>query len=324
VAFPWAHARPSTVDERIGSFFQNHTGRHVTTAAGKSFFVPGVGYHAALIDKLNADRHIRRHTSGAAYDYIMYFDSDNLLTRPLTHADVFERYRGSSDPQTDRASRYQLHLPAVAWARYGAMHEAAWRSRLASMLGLSVPETRYTTMCRGGGLTYPAWMHSELRAHLHQVMGGRTLHEHAAHLLEDRKAHDHMAADYELMGGYLLYIAKGRGGVAWEVEDGSEEHPWGNQTHRADGTSRLPFPVLQRNSWSSNGFPLDKRLEYECILGANSRMAAEYQEWRLGVRLALGPGNVAVHPTHSMGWCEGLQAYTQLNKGSIGPQRRAT
>ena len=41
VAFPWAHARPSTVDERIGSFFQNHTGRHVTTAAGKSFFVPG-------------------------------------------------------------------------------------------------------------------------------------------------------------------------------------------------------------------------------------------------------------------------------------------
>ena len=117
----------------------------------------------------------------------MYFDSDNLLTRPLTHADVFERYRGSSDPQTDRASRYQLHLPAVAWARYGAMHEAAWRSRLASMLGLSVPETRYTTMCRGGGLTYPAWMHSELRAHLHQVMGGRSLHEHAAHLLEDRK-----------------------------------------------------------------------------------------------------------------------------------------
>ncbi len=266
-----------------------------------------VGYHAALIDKLDADRLVGLHTSGAAFEYIMYYDSDNLLTRPLRPSDIFELRLSDVGPGQN-ASRYLLRLPAIAWRRFGAMHEAAWRSRLATMLGLPNKDVRFSTMARGGGLTYPTWMHAGLREHLNGTLG-MSLHEQAARLLAEPRTHDHMAADYELMGGYLFYVLGG-GGVAWEVEDGSLEHPWSNETHRGDGTLGLPFPVLQQNSWAANGFTLDKRLEYECILGASVSLASEYDDWRWGIRTGRRVGKIDSHVAFA-GWCDGLRAFSE-------------
>ena len=177
-AFPWAHHLASDSDESIGARVLNLTGHAASTAYGKSFFRPGLGYMAQIIDKLRADELIRRATpSGVQHAYIMYFDSDNLLTRTLVPSDVFTR----------QASSWVLRLPAITYKRLGVMHEHAWRSLTAHMLG--VPRTNITLsfMCRHGGLLFPVWEYEPLRARLLSVLG-ETLFDRAAHLLSHRTA----------------------------------------------------------------------------------------------------------------------------------------
>jgi len=298
-AFPWVHARPSIADQLIVEFVKNRTGHSAPTSAGKSFFFPGVGYHAALIDKLDADLFIGSDDT-REWEYIMYYDSDNVLTRPLRPSDGF-----AIALKPDGQTRYQLRLVASAWASAQAvpratdvlsrrgwqMHEDAWRSHTAQMLNLTLAEVRYSTMTQGGGLMYPAWMHTQLRSHLLRTLG-KSLHEYAAALLEDRRKHEHMAADYELLGGYLKYVASDGGGVLWEEEDGSAAHPWRDE-------AALPFPVLQENSWLKQGLSLERRLDYECILGSSAREAEEYDQHKslLARKLA----------HRATGWCAGLQ-----------------
>jgi hypothetical protein len=314
-AFPWAQPRASDADARIAATFRARAGRPPSLSSGRSFLVPGVGYHAALIDKLDADALVGAHATRGPYAYIMYFDSDNLLTRPLVPADVFAAPPTAPDAPTApnaptapaarvapaapaalaaTATRYRLRLPAIAWRGLGATHEGAWRGRLARMLGLPPADVRLSTMCRGGGLTFPRWLHAPLRAHLNRTLGVG-LAEHAAALLEDQRRHDHMAADYELLGGYLYYVAPRRGDVVWDVEDGSAAHPWANASRRA------AFPVLQENSWTAGGLSIERRLEYECILGASRRAASALDAERVR--------SGAHRQGRQTGWCAGLSKH---------------
>ena len=90
-AFPWVTVRPTDTEVRIAAQFLNLTGRQADiNRAGHSFMVPGVGYHAAMIDKLNADVLI-----GSDYDYVMFCDSDNLFTRTLRMSDLLLSAMGS-------------------------------------------------------------------------------------------------------------------------------------------------------------------------------------------------------------------------------------
>ena len=118
----WIRAVPSPNDALIQAAVRSISGRNASTAAGKSFFAPGIGYHAQMIDKLTAPELV-----GHDADFILYFDSDNVITRPLRPSDIF-------------ASDGRVRLAAVpyhgSFVSFGKMHENAWRHRTAFALGL--------------------------------------------------------------------------------------------------------------------------------------------------------------------------------------------
>ena len=82
--FPWAHAVGSDADARVADAFALEAGKPAPRGAGKSFIVPGVGYIAQILDKMLADTFLP-----APADYIIYFDSDTFLPRPLLPMHLF-------------------------------------------------------------------------------------------------------------------------------------------------------------------------------------------------------------------------------------------
>ena len=252
----WIRAVPSPNDALIHAAVRSITGRNASTAAGKSFFAPGIGYHAQMIDKLTAPELV-----GHGADFILYFDSDNVITRPLRSSDVF-------------ASDGRVRLAAVPYhgmhVSFGKMHENAWRHRTAFALGLPDETVTHSFMTRGGGLCYPSWLHAPLRTALEAALGV-SLHRYAAMLLTKtaKDTHGHMV-DYEVMGAYLRYVntssAKGNG-IAWEVvgdDEASKLQPWPAESR---------FPLIQVNSWERHGLSKERQRDYACILNASDAEA---------------------------------------------------
>ena len=313
-AFPWVTVRPTDTEVRIAAQFLNMTGRRADiNRAGHSFMVPGVGYHAAMIDKLNADVLI-----GSAYDYVMFCDySDNLFTRTLRMSDLFV---GDMAVRPRRAP--VLRMLAYKYVP-GSQHEQAWRSVTARLLNLTVDETAHSFMTHVGGLTFPLWIYEPLRAHLHRVLLGSTgetdLYQYAARLMSPTHRGQKHFIDFELMGGAMYYVW-GEGnqshytvephepaadhlrelvshGVAFELADSTEV-----TSHR-----RRRFPALQITSWHGPP-PLRVRIVYECILGASSREAEEFDFTQCQNNL---------HGSHYTGSSEAIKCACERNRTSV-------
>jgi hypothetical protein len=212
-AFPWVIARPVDTEKRIASRFRAQTGKDINiNAPGKSFLTPGVGYHAAMIDKLHADVHVP-----AGHNFVMFCDSDNLFTRRLRLSDLFSVEGHASLPPHHHEGRNQaFHKLRVLTDPYqqGTMHESAWRRVTARLLNLSVARTSLTFMTRVGGLTFPTWIYPPLRAHLYSVLnaslGAEDLYAYAAALLHPELSPVHGKQrhfiDFELMGASMYYL----------------------------------------------------------------------------------------------------------------------
>ena len=189
--FPWVRWRLTDSDARVAAAFRNVTGKAAPTGVGKSHLVPGVGYVAQILDKMHADSFV------PTSDYIICFDSDTFLPRPLLPEHLFNtssggggrsggKGGGSSSSRsssgtsslTPSISYYPL-MPAMPWPKGGSEHENFWRGRTAEALGVPRDVVQLSFMARGGGLLFPSWLFRPLRARMLHVHN-ESLYSYAA------------------------------------------------------------------------------------------------------------------------------------------------